>query len=297
MIPPNQGYEPLPSGGLRTLLRQFGSEDRFGNPAQAKTGRILLKASKDKEGAIYLNNGCIYAVTFTNFIPPIASRLYSGGFINEDQYRYLNQFPSEQVGDLVVEHNYTTKQTVDNINRQMILSSLTYLYTWKEAEWIWEDDATSHNFTIPSLETMLLLSATDERMGQWEAIARNFPQVTKANAIPMPGSDWDNRAKIDPSPEMLRISNMIDGATSVAKIANVCGFTRFEIAARLAKAMTDGILIIPDPDGNDKEVAPTSAKDQAELNEALIAVDVARASLMVAEKRLNEIQFRLGKTF
>ena len=297
MILPTQGYQELPSGGLRALLRQFGSEDRFGNPAQAKTGRILLQTPQDKEGAIYINKGCIYAVTFTNFVPPIASRLYSGGFINEEQYRYLAQFPSEQVGELVVTHKYTNKEILDNINRQMILSSLIYLYAWKDARWIWEDDAVFTDFTIPSLETMLLLAATDERMGQWEALSRNFPQVIKANAIPLPGPDWDQKERIDSSPEMSRITSMIDGVNSVAKIANVCGFTRFEIAGRLAKATADGILSIPDPEGKDKEALPMNEQDQVELNKALLAVDLARANLFSAEKSLEEIQFRLGKSF
>ena len=293
----SNGYQPLPSGGLRTLLRKFGSEDRFGNPAEAKTGRIFIKTPQDKEGSIYLNSGCICSVTFTNFTPPIASRLYSGGFITEEQYKYLSPFPSDQVENLVIEHNYTTKQIIDNINRQMILSSLTYLYGWKEADWIWENNVVSNKFLIPSLETMLLLAATDERMGQWEALARNFPQVTKAKAIPQPGSDWNQREKIDSSPEMRRISNMIDGSTNIAKIANICGFTRFEIAARLAKAIADSILIIPDPDGNNETSAPANLKDQAELDEAQLAVDTARAVLILNEKRLNEIQFRLGKAF
>lgn len=286
----------LPQGGLRSLLRQLGSEeDQFGNPSATKTGRIALKEqTQDKEGAIYLNAGRIYAVTFTNFTPPIASRLYTGGYLNKEQYEYLSQFPSEEVGALALQHGYVIKDILDNINRQMILSSLTYLYSWNKALWTWEANETFHNFTIPSLETLLLLAATDERIGQWDALARNFPQVTKAHAIPCPGLDWNNRTMVDSSPEMNRLSNLTDGTTSIAKIATICGFTRFEIAARLAKAIVDGILVVDDPDSPQKGNAIENSLSQMELNEAMMAVDVAKAAVSSAERHLRDIQTRLS---
>lgn len=298
----------LPDGGLRALIRQLGAPDEFGNPPIPRTGKIALRDSTEhREGAVYLRSGRIYAASLQGFIPPITLRLLSGGMLNDEQFLALQKYKPEEVGPQAVSHGFVTSDAIDDINRQMILSTLTHMYTWRTAEWHWIEGEETSSFTISALDTLLIISATDERDGQWNALTRNYPQVTKGNAIPSPGPDWNTHVGEATSPEINSILQYVDGTATIAQIAAVCGFARFEIAARLAKAIADGILIVTDPDApkreNDDEIFLIDelaieqglSPVQAEIAEATRGVEHARLTLEQAEARLARAQAKLPK--
>jgi hypothetical protein len=298
----------LPVGGLRTLLRTFSAPDEFGNPAPSITGRIFLHDPDEKrDGIVYLRAGRVYATDLAGFQPPIAMRMMSGGLLRNEQYKKLLALTPAEVGPAAVEAQYCTLDDIEDIHRQMILSSLTHMYKWHNATWLWEDGKTTNDFTIPGVETNLIVAASDERLGQWDALTRNYPEVTMSNAVPHPGPDWNSHAGESASPELISILQHVDGTNTVAKIAAICGFTRFEIGARLAKAIADGILLVINPDhiavAADDEILlpdsgprrPQTTRAQAELDAAERAVAEARAALTAAEARLTAAQEAYGK--
>lgn len=272
----------------------MGSPDEYGNPPVPYSGRVVVNdPNSDREGSVYMRHGRVYSVALDGFMPPIATRLHSGGMITDDQWEYLLSLEPQDVGPEAVIRGYATQDAVDDVHRQMILSSLTHLYGWARAPYWWDEDAETENFTIPGLETALMVMLADERMGQWDALARNYPQVTKSHAIPMVGPEWGAKEGEQTTPEMAAILRRVDGATSIARIANECGFTRFEIAARLAKAIADGVLIIPNPDKVSGSVEPVlAAEDPRRLAHAaaLQRVEQARAALDAALADLAAIE-------
>ena len=305
-VVPTGNLAQLPSGGLRKLLRTIEEGSSFKNVTSEKAGRIYLhhEVAKDKNtsivsGSVYFRKGNIYAVTYEGFIPPIATRLYTGGFIKEEVYQYLSQLEANKVGFEAIKNGYISQDILDSINRQMVLSSLTYLYGWEKAYWQWDSNETFDGFKIPELPIDLLLASADERMGQWEALNRKFPQVTKPNAVPFPGPDWADRKVIDPSPEMERLSTLVaEGNMTISKIATVCGFTRFEIAAKLAKAVIDGILVVSDPDmlKSGKVSSLEGLKLQSAYEIAKRDLEMARVNFISAENYFNEIRAKMGIT-
>lgn len=42
------------------------------------------------------------------------------------------------------------------------------------------------------LEKKMVLTALEERAGQWNALERNYPEVTNPKSIPMKGKAWKN---------------------------------------------------------------------------------------------------------
>jgi hypothetical protein len=283
----------LPTGGLRALLRRLGAADEFGNPAPARTGCLVITDSAASNGSIYLRSGRIYAAQLSGFTPPVALRLLSGGHLSDQQYHELSGLPPETAGQTAVALGYAPADAVEDIHRQMLLSTLTHMYAWATARWHWQETTGTDAFTIAALDANLALAATDERLGQWEALARNYPAVTKGNAIPEPGPDWSAKEGESTSPEIAAILTYVDGTTTIAQIAAVCGFARFEIAARLAKAISDGILIIADPDAPPATDDASDTADSSwldELDEAKNAVDYARKQLAAAEERLARAQ-------
>lgn len=242
---------PLPPGGLRPVLRDLGAADEFGNPAPTRTGRLyLVDTIHGRNGSVYLKAGKIYAVSFSGFVPPVLRRLNSGGHLTEEQYQYL-EGDEANAGPEAVRLGYIQEDVLEDIHLSLFTASLVHLLEWDEegVTWEWQPDVTTTEYTIQGFSPNLSIAAAEERAWQWAALLRNYPQVTRHNAVPQPGPDWGDACGQSTTPEMVSILNHVDNQTTVAKIAAECGFTRFEIAARLAKAVADGILIVASPEG------------------------------------------------
>lgn len=242
--------------------------------------------------------GKVYATHLSGYVPPVATRMLSGGLIASDAFDYLNSLEPSAVGPAVVANGYASADDVEDIHRQIIMSTLTHLYGWGSATWRWEEGVDTEAFTIAGIDTSLLVTAADERIGQWDALTRNFLATTKSNSVPQPGPMWAAKTGQATTPEIASILTHVHSKQTIAQIATECGFTRFEIAARLAKAVADGILIIPDPDGapvvdarDDSLYLPEGVDAvQYELDDALAALDDARAALAAAEARVARAQ-------
>lgn len=270
---------PLPRTGLKGLLRSLGARDEYGNPAPPYTGRVTIndQDSTDRQGYIYFRHGKVYAVSYTNFTPPLARRMFTAGFLHEDEHEELEKLSPQEIESYAVEKEYITADAAEDINRQMLLSSLTHMYEWRNTEWKWEEDVTTDLFTISPLEPNLVVAATEERQGQWDALARNYPEVTEKDTVPLPGPEWANMAGDNIAPELEAILTHVDGKNTVAHIAGACGLTRFELAGRLAKAVADEILTF----------APTANTVTEDENENLLETYLA------AQRELDDAQQRV----
>lgn len=296
--------QPLPKGGVRSILKDMGAPDQYGNPAPSYTGCITVKeAETGKIGKIFLRAGRVYAASLAGFVPPVITRMMSAGLIDQKIFEYLTSLPANEVNKKAVEKKYCTEDQVEDINRQMLMSTITHMYGWDSGEWCWKESEDTTDYNISPLELRLLVTAADERLGQWTALSRNFLSTTKGNSIPIPGEEWINKAGESTTPEIAAILQHVDGKNTISKIATDCGFTRFEIAARLAKAIADGILIIPDPDGEpqvdvekDKmDVSPELNPLEYELHQAFASLEEAKENLKTAEERVLKAQAALKR--
>lgn len=276
---------PLPEAGLRGLLRAFGSPDEFGNPPEPVTGRIMLRSADGREGHIYLTSGRVYSIHYTGFQPPLARRLRSLDTITQHDYEQLaattaHGQPAVYDEAAIIAHTGVDPETIENITRQMLLSSLTLLYTWPDCAWTWEDGQRTSRNTISALEPTLLVAAADERLGQWNALQRNYPEVTMPEAVPQPGPEHNTTAG---HPETRAVLALVDGTRTNRDIASTVALTRFELAGRLAAAISDDQIIYQattpheqdDPWGLGPEVELLAAleEERAELAGRLADLD------------------------
>lgn len=279
----------LPAGGLRALLKELGSSDEYGNPPLPITGEIKV-FGKQRDGNVHLKNGKVYAAQLENFTPPIALRLMSAGVLTEEMFAALAQLPPTEVSEAAVSNNFIDKDIVEDVHRQMLFSTLTHMYEWRDAEWVWVKGNQTKDYTITPLETRLTISATDERLAQWFALVHNHNAVTQGSAIVYPAEGWADKVGEESTPEINSILQYVDGINSVAQIASACGFARFEIASRLAKAVADGIVkvvsvkAIPNSTGSIESLL--NDKNE-ELLEAQEMVSKLKESLIDAEERLR----------
>jgi hypothetical protein len=285
----NSSRAKLPSGGLRALLKELGSPDEYGNPPLPITGEIKI-FGKQRDGSVYLKNGKVYAAQLENFTPPIALRLMSSGVLTQEMFAELNSLAPNEVSKAAIAKHLIDKDTVEDVHRQMLFSTLTHMYEWRDAEWVWIKGNRTKDYTITPLETRLTISATDERLAQWFALVHNHNSVTQGSAIVYPAEGWGDKVGQEATPEINSILQYVNGINSVAQIASACGFARFEIASRLAKAIADGIVTVVG-----QKVAKESSGSiesllndkMEELTEAREMVAKLRESLADAEERLR----------
>lgn len=287
----------LPKSGLRGLLKELGSPDIYGNPPAPITGEIKVYGSK-RSGSIYLKNGKIYSAHLEEFTPPIARRILSTGLISEVVYNALAELQPSEVGDFTLKNEYLDPDILEDIHRQMLFSTLTHMYEWRDAEWEWKRGSKSQSYTMYPLEISLAIAATDERMAQWISLVHHHTSVTKGNSVVKPGRDWHAKAGEETSPEINSILRYVNGENTVAEIAMVCGFSRFEIGSRLAKAIADGLVEVVNPyeeePSNESLDSLLNSKEE-EYQEALDLVDRLRESLAEAEERLEQARINLDK--
>lgn len=279
----------LPKSGLRGLLKELGSPDMYGNPPAPITGEIKVYG-KTRNGSIYLRNGRIYSAQLDEFVPPIARRLLSTGLISEVMYNAMAKLPPAEVASFALANEYVDEDVLEDIHRQMLFATLTHMYEWRDASWEWRRGAKSNSYTMYPLEISLTISATDERMAQWIALVHNQTSVTRGNSVVSPGEGWVLKAGEETTPEIASILRYVNGENTVADIALACGFSRFEIASRLAKAVADGLVLVSNPDLESSDTGSIESllhTKEEEYEEAAELVRRLRESLAEAEERLE----------
>lgn len=235
--------QPMPYGGVRNLLRSLSQEDDQGIPPYPWTGKLaFLLPEVNRTAAIYLNEGAIYAGEMAGFTPPVALRLKSAGCINDEELGYYLSLNSAEVGPEAVSRSNVPSEVVEAIHREVLMAIVSHLYEWDNGLWHWEEGEYTNEYITAGIPILLVVSAVDERIGQWTAVARNNPFVVQPNSIPLPGLGWTEKLSRDLIPEMAALLMSIDGHSTIAQIAARCGFTRFEIAKLLSQASSDNVL-------------------------------------------------------
>lgn len=293
----NTDQAPLPNGGLRALIRELGSPDEFGNPPAPITGEIKV-FGQQRNGSVFFRNGKIYSAELEKFTPPIGLRLLSTGLITSVMYNELANLNSSEVGNYAIAHGFVDEDIIEDIHRQMLFSTLTHMYEWRTAEWVWIRGNKNDNYSISPLESRLAISATDERLAQWFALVQNHNAVTYGKSVPYPGADWESKVGDETTPEISAILQYVDGENTVSEIAAACGFARFEIASRMAKAIADGLIIVQNPNSNEiaygsiESLLYDKNQELAEAEELVFRLDEslteAKVRLELAKKNLGE---------
>ena len=190
---------------------------------------------------------------------------------------------------------------MDELHRELLLSTATHLFDWVDAQWWWQPKENTTSYTTTPMPASLVASASDERIGQWGAVARNYPYVTMPTSVPKAGPGWAAKAGGEVTPELAAMLMHVDGKRTIGQIATSCGFTRFEITRLLASATADKILVFPDakqPDnGADlhdallaEEIRQLGHVSTKELEQAEEEVAQARLALQAAETKLATIR-------
>lgn len=240
--------QSLPRGGVRTLIRELGGEEDLAHPPYPYTGALHLRKDESRHGVLWIHEGVLYSAHLDGYHPPIALRLRTGKHITAEQFDTILDMPPNEVGGYVIENDWVAAQVVEEVHREVMLATLSYFFDWHDATWSWEEYAVTHDYVTSGLPLFLASGAVDERIGQWNAVARVYPQVVTVKAVPQPGPAWKNWSVTRVSPELETVLSTINGRTNLGQIASACGLTRFETARLLSQSVAVGIVTF-NPDG------------------------------------------------
>lgn len=302
MPEPMVDLRPLPKGGVRALLSQLEEGNEPFSPKETLTGRLTLVMRPDSDdsptAALWLRSGMVYAASLSSFVPAEARRLRSAGCLGDDEFEALSGMPAQDIARYAQDSLGVSGSLIDELHRETLLSTTTHLFDWTEAHWAIERGPSTDAFTTSPMEVALLISAVEERIGQWSAVARNFPHAIQPAGVPKAGPGWAAKAGGEVTPELASLLMQVNGKRSIGQIAAACGFTRFEITRLLAAAISDQILVFAgqgDADRKDTDLGESLAAEEArargpvsksQLQAAEDAVVEARLALKAAEANL-----------
>lgn len=252
--------QDLPPGGVRTLLRDLGGAGEYISPLEETwTGvlRVVRDDENSTEASLWMRGGQVYSASMEGFTPPMATRLVSAGCLSEEEAAELDATVEiSDIGSIAISKYGIDRGIVEEIHREVTLAVVSHLYEWENARWNTIPGKTFPGYMTSPMPLMLVVSAVDERIGQWRAVSRAHPRAIRPNAVPQPGPAWLEKTGQEVTAEMASLLAHVDGRSSVARIANSCGFTRFETARLLQQAIAEGLLVFPPP------VAPATAPDE-----------------------------------
>ena len=284
----------LPRGGVRALLSSLEAKGNHLVPKDA-TGRIEFRmdpgSESSPEASIWFKDGLIYSATLSSFTPPMALRVRSAGCLSDDEYRQVAPMEATAIGPYVIATYRVSPSLIEELNRELLLAVVSHLYDWHDASWRYIPKETTEAFTTSGMEPSLVVSAVDERIGQWRAVTRHHPQAVQPTTVPQAGPGWAAKAGGEVTPAMASLLSHVDGKRTIAKIASACGFTRFEITRLLAQAASDQILVFPgaaqrDARDTDLGQALVDEERRARGGRAVTSDDIRAAEQRVAEARL-----------
>lgn len=290
---PKLAAHSLPRGGVRALLTHL-DEVTGGEVSKDATGRLVIDMAETTPGkteaSIWFQAGDIYAADLSSFTPPMALRLRSTGCLSDAEYAQIAKQPAAEVGPHVVKAYGVSPTLVEELNREVLLATVSHLFDWSSATWMWVAGEQTSAFTTSGMAPPLVVSAVDERIGQWRAVTRHYPQAVQPTSVPQAGPGWAAKAGGAVTPELACLLSLVDGKRTVAKIAGACGFTRFEITRLLAQAVADQILVFPgmgERDKNDTDLAQQiSDETRKSLGRVATQEEIREAEQRVAEARL-----------
>lgn len=289
--------QPLPEGGIRTLIRDLAAEHPTGTPPITGCIRLTLGT---RSGELWIQNGYAYSAHLADYEPPVLRRLHSAGFISQEEYDELNTIDAYLAGPEAVARKWASAKALDAIHREVLLSVLSHLYEWEKATWNWVEGEKTEKFITTGIPIPLAIAACDERIGQWKAVTRAYPGVVQPKAIPQAGPDWAAKAGNEADPEMVALLSQVDGVNTVAQISTACGFTRFEVTRYLAKALADGVIVlgkkaneVSEPFSAELQAVSTGAPESSNQDQGQHIAEI-KAELVRARSYVQQLEAYLA---
>jgi hypothetical protein len=245
------------------LLRTFA--DRHA------TGCLTIRRD-EVSAAVYFRGGLVYTASAPEARARLGDRLVGAGHITEEELqatlrRQRSLEHPRRIGELLIEQGLIDRDTMQAYVREQIADSVAVAMGWTQGHWAFDPDRQVQEDAPLDMSVENLLMEGARRLEEWEVIQHRLGSLDAIVDFSPEGS----QAELSLTPDEWAMLTRIDGASSVAEIAQEAGYGQFEAARIIYGLLTAGVvtLVEPEPEPYDLDAAPSAALDEFSWDEVV----------------------------
>jgi len=195
----------------------------------------LSVADGSRFGQIYFDRGRINYARIVNRRDRLGDIFVRDNLLTQAQLDEVlslqSREPDRRVGELLVEHNYISRETLTRYIRLQIEEAIYHLFTWSRGNFFFEVDAKPEDTdVVVSINPESLLLEAARRVDEWSLIEKKIPSMDLLFDV--------ERARIASSdveltPEQQQIAPLLDGTRSVQDVADTTRLAEFDVGKAL----------------------------------------------------------------
>lgn len=235
-------------------LRQLGQQEA--------TGRLHVLHDPGEgdgdEAFVWLRDGAVYTAQAPQARARLGDRLVGAGVLDaeqlEDALAMQRTSPRRaRIGELLVERGMIDRETLRTYVQAQILDSVAAALSWQDGRWSFSAGHQTEEDAPVDMSLENLLMEASRRLGEWEVIRQALGSLdTIVDFAPR-----ETGAEVALAPDEWSLMTHIDGAASIAEIADAAGYGQFETARIVYGLMMAGIVTValpgPDPADLDRD--------------------------------------------
>src|SRR5688572_4324404 len=194
----------------------------------------LSVTDRSRFGQIYFDRGRITYSRIVNRRDRLGDLLVSEGAFSQTQLNAAIEQqasePDKKLGDVLLERALITKADLSRFVRLQIEEAIYHLFTWSRGSFFFEADQTPDADITVSINPDSLLLEAARRVDEWSQIEKKIPSLDLIFEV---DQDRVKDTFSELTPEQQRILTLLDGAHTVADIADETGMTEFDVGKAL----------------------------------------------------------------
>ena len=199
-----------------------------------KTGCLSI-TDRSRFGQIFFERGRITYSRIINRRDRLGDVLVHAGALTQEQLDQALEVqahePDRKLGEVLVESGLITQDDLKRYIRFQIEEAIYHLFTWSRGSFFFEaDQRPEHADILVSINPDSLLLEAARRVDEWSLIEKKIPSL---DLIFQVDQERAKESFSDLTPEQQRILTLLDGAHSIAEIADETSISEFEVGKAL----------------------------------------------------------------
>jgi hypothetical protein len=227
-----------------TLSDHPPSEILRGLASLRATGCLRLEQG-ETSASVHFRDGLVYTAAAPAARARLGDRLVGAGHVTEEQLAgtlALQRSLAEprRIGEILIERGLIDRETMRTYVREQIADSVAATLRWTHGEWIFtEGEEVAEDAPLDmSVENLLMEAA--RRLEEWGVIEARLGSVDTVVDFDPDGS----ASELSLTPDEWSMLTRIDGASSIAEIAEEAGYGQFEAARIIYGLLTAGVVTV-----------------------------------------------------
>ena len=251
---------------------------------QSATGCLTLTDRDGEHAVVWYRDGLVYAVSVPGRRPLLGVRLMSSGALTPEALAEAlevqrTELQGWRLGELLVHLNFVDRAVVESFVSEQVRDQVADLRHWRIVDSRFANGKRTRQDIAPPMEVVDLIGSASERDDRWTEI---LPFIGGPAAVPVLSTNPNPANDVVLGPYDWALLCKVDGARTIADLADDCGFTVFEAGMTVLGLLDAGLVDI-------ESVGHSASADWAEAlpENDEVSVSVARVAAALADMGLG----------